>query len=283
MRIHTFDVGPGHPCFVVAEFGSNHAGSLDIALALIDAAADAGANAVKGQLWTSADEMYDKGQFPEEWATTEKYKLPVEWLPRLRDRAHERGLAFGLSSFGFASLDEADKWVDFHKVASIEADWPDLFLAVVNKDKPMIVSTGMRNDTLTTMFTDEVVFLGCTVSYPCDLGDVHIASMPRSDHMWGLSDHTLHPTIAPCAAVALGACVVEKHIRGEDHLPKPRVHGPDECPPDWYHSLHPSQFKEMVHAIRLTEQALGTSEKRIRKSEKPYLRFKRGPRGLRGA
>jgi N-acetylneuraminate synthase len=100
--------------------------------------------------------------------------------------------------------------------------------------------------------------------------------MPTWNGLYGYSDHTTHPTIAPCAAVALGACVIEKHLRAntfESANPTP-----DEA-----HSLSPSQFKEMVSAVRLTEQALGSSEKRIRKSEEPYLKYRRGPRGLRGS
>jgi sialic acid synthase SpsE len=124
------------------------------------------------------------------------------------------------------------------------------------------------------------VFLGCTVAYPCDLSAVDLRSMPRGDHLWGLSDHTTHPTIAPCAAVALGACVVEKHIRGSRGVWDTEVKPPT---PDWDHSLPPNQFGFMVSAIRMTEQALGSSEKRIRKSEEPYLKYRRGPRGLRGS
>lgn len=289
MKIWNYEVGPGHPCFVVAEFGSNHGGSFDAALALIDAAAEAGANAVKGQFWLSADEMYDRAQFPDEWASADRYRLPAKWLPALRDRAHERGLAFGLSSFGFASLDMADQYVDFHKVASIESGWPEFVAAVLFKYKPTLVSTGMHEHRLdNTLHPNMPIFLGCTVAYPCEISDANVREAVRSGwwdakgQLWGYSDHTLHPTIAPCAAVALGACVVEKHIRHCSDLGH-TYDEPLEDTPDSPHSLEPEEFAEMVQAIRLTEQALGSSEKRIRESERPYLKYRRGPRGLRGA
>ena len=283
MKIGTRDVGPGHRTFVIAEVGSNWAGSITAAFALIDAAADAGADCVKFQAG-HADHVYDVTLMPEEYASFKRWVEPtLAVLPFLKVKCDERGIEFMCSSFCLDALDEVDRYVPAHKIASIESQWPDFCLAVLNKDKPMIVSTGMRNDTLTTIFTDEVVFLGCTVSYPCDLKDAHIASMPRGDHMWGLSDHTLHPTIAPCAAVSLGACVIEKHIR-------PSLAGASvdalrlaEMTPDWPHSLSPARFGEMVDAIRMTEQALGSAEKRIRPSEEKYLKYRRGPRGLRGA
>lgn len=291
MRIYNREVGPGHPTFIVAEGGSNHGGSLDAALALTDVAVDAGADAMKWQLWLSADEMYDVAQFPDEHASAARWRLPAEWLPALRDRAHERGMAFGLSSFGFASLDVADGFVDFHKVASIEAAWKPFVRQVFETTgKPVLVSQGMmQTDEKLETFYDfqeerwrgawlvRAIELACTVSYPCDMKDAHLASHPKFRY-WGLSDHTTHPTIAPCAAVALGACVIEKHIRLE-YSEYPH----DGHPPDYDHALPPIYFEEMVSAIRLTEQALGSSEKRIRPSEEPYLKYRRGPKGLRGS
>ncbi len=123
----------------------------------------------------------------------------------------------------------------------------------------------------------------CVTAYPADLSDCHLRSYPPHQ-TWGLSDHSLHPTIAPCAAVALGASVIEKHIRlGQPDSLGMQAYGCDEQPPDWAHSITPSQFRDMVQSIRLTEQALGSSEKRVRPSEGKYLRYRRGPRGLRGA
>ncbi|MCR4338950.1 MAG: N-acetylneuraminate synthase family protein [Gemmatimonadaceae bacterium] len=282
---------------VVAEGGSNHGGSLEATLALTDAAADAGADAMKWQLWHH-EEMYEAGT--EEYATAEKWQLPAtyEWLGALRKRAHDRGMLFGLSSFGLRALNAADIYADFHKVASIEATWGLFVQAVLGKGKPTIISTGMMDRAgefgFGSVFRNgygwwtgsgnarDVVLLGCTVAYPCPIEDANVASLADLAYEvqqyrlagFGLSDHTTHPTIAPCAAVALGASVIEKHIRPQR---------PGWITPDWDHSIDPLQFREMVAAIRLTEQALGSSEKRIRPSEEKYIKYRRGPRGLRGA
>lgn len=281
MRIGPRGAGSGYPAFIVAEGGTNHGGSLAAAIALTDAAAAAGASAMKWQLWLSADEMYDRGQFPKEWAAATEYRLPVEWLPALRDRAHQSGMAFGLSSFGFASLDVADEFVDFHKIASIEATWGGFVYAVERKRRPTLVSIGMQDITVgdRVNYESSDIILHCTVAYPCEISDVHLRSRRANSYrpLWGLSDHTTNPTIAPCAAVALGACVIEKHIM---RLWNSATRYPY---PDEPHSLDEYEFKDMVDAIRLTESAMGSSHKRIRESEQPYLKYRRGPRGLRGA
>lgn len=271
--------------YVIAEGGSNHGGSLDVALALIDAAAEAGADAFKTQAG-HADHVYDPAQFPEEHAAIRKYLEPVlHWLPVLHKRCEERGIDFGCSAFCFDALDAVDPFVKWHKVASIEHGWTPFLMCVAEKMKPMIVSHGMREGQREYgLFPQEIVAMGCTVSYPCDLADAHIRSMPIAGP-WGLSDHTTHPTIAPCAAVALGACVIEKHMRVDvtNHNDPAGLLVVPFWTPDTEHSINQYQFCEMVSAIRLTEKALGSSEKRIRESERPFLKYRRGPRGLRGA
>ena len=268
--------------YVIAEIGSNHGGSLDAALALIDAAADAGADAAKFQLW-HADHMYDPGQFPEEHASAVRWQMPEVWLPQLAQRCQLRGIDFGCSAFCFDALDAVDPYVKWHKVASIEATWGPFTKAVVAKGKPIVASLGLWENEPTWLPFEKCVFMQCSTAYPALLEDAHLRVGPYWVRLgakaWGLSDHTTHPTIAPCAAVALGASVIEKHIRAEF----PPTNDSKMWPPDWPHSIKPSEFKHMVKAIRLTEKALGSSEKRIRESEKPYLRYRRGSRGLRGA
>jgi len=288
-----------HGTYIIAEIGSNSGGSLDAALALIDAAADAGADAAKFQAG-HADHVYDPTQFPDEHASFRKYVEPtLGWLPKLAQCCSERGIDFGCSAFCFDALDAVDPYVKWHKVASIEATWTDFVCAVNSKGKPMIVSTGLCDyeDVMGVAVPATVpyVLMQCTTDYPAKIADAGLramASMSKVAHGVGLSDHTTHPTIAPCAAVALGACVIEKHIRGYDHVPRSRAlievtyqPGPVQnmATPDVAHSLAPEQFREMVHAIRLTEKALGSSEKRIRDSERPFLKYRRGKRGLRGA
>lgn len=283
--------------YIVAEIGSNHGGSLDAALALIDAAADAGADAAKFQAG-HADHVYDPAQFPEEHASFKKYVEPVlDWLPKLAQRCEERGIDFGCSAFCFDSLDAVDPYVKWHKVASIEAGWGLFVRAVSEKRKPVLISTGLMANTEEVddnwrhvLYGTDVTLLLCAVAYPAPIEDSDLRVLTEwageqgiYPERFGLSDHTTHPTIAPCAAVVLGAKVIEKHIR--PNLMDVPIDSPhlSRTTPDWSHSLDPAQFRDMVQAIRLTEQALGSSEKRIRESEKPYLKYRRGPRGLRGA
>lgn len=281
--------------YVIVEVGSNHGGSLDAALALIDAAADAGADAAKFQLW-HADHMYDPAQFPEEHASAVKWQMPEAWLPDLAKRCEERGIDFGCSAFCFDALDAVDPYVKWHKVASIEHTWTRFVLRVFAKGKPVIVSMGLGDeaDGDGSSWPASAVLMRCTVSYPASMDDVGLRAHPKHEP-WGLSDHTLHPTIAACAAVALGASVIEKHIRPRAMVlyddGRHSVYGdpaymfphPPTMPPDWSHSLDPDAFREMVESIRLTERVLGSSVKRIRQSELGYLKYRRGPKGLRGA
>lgn len=273
--------------YVVAEIGSNHGGSLDAALALIDAAADAGADAAKFQAG-HADHVYDPAQFPEEHASFKKYIEPVlEWLPQLAKRCEERGIDFGCSAFCLDSLDAVDPYVKWHKVASIEHVWTPFVIRVLAKKRPTLISMGLydEGDGDGSSWPAAAVLMHCTVSYPTSIENVDLRARLRHEP-WGLSDHTTHPTIAPCAAVALGACVIEKHMRLEDAILNGSLFldvGAGRTAPDYPHSIDQSQFREMVDAIRLTEKALGSAEKRIRESEKPYLKYRRGPKGLRGA
>jgi len=280
--------------YIIAEVGSNWAANLDAAYALIDAAKDAGADAVKFQAG-HADHVYDPAQFPEEHASFKKWVEPtLDVLPQLAKRCEERGVDFGCSAFCFDALDAVDPFVKWHKIASIEATWKKFTDAVLAKSKPVVWSFGMT--TVEEMLAlpkivDRVVYMTCTVAYPAELADADLQAMKTWSEPWGLSDHTTHPTIAPRTAVALGASVIEKHIRPTTPCwecemygsASKQLHGDLTATPDFPHSLNPAQFKEMVQAIRLTEQALGSSEKRIRESERPYLKFRRGPRGLRGA
>lgn len=259
--------------YVIAEVGSNWAGSLDAAYALIDAAAAAGADAVKFQAGHS-DHVYDRSQFPEEHASFKKWVEPtLAVLPDLASKCAEVGIDLGCSAFCYDALDAVDPFVKWHKVASIEASWWEYVYAVAQKGKPVIASLSMGS--LGFDLPTDLVTLHCVTAYPASLDDLHLRSHYEGRWPWGLSDHTLNPTIAPCAAVALGASVIEKHVRLDDFY--------FSSSPDWNHSICPEAFRQMVEAIRLTEKALGSSEKRIRPSEEKYLKYRRGPRGLRGA
>lgn len=276
------NVGPGFPTFVIAEAGSNHGGSFKAAIALVDAAAAAGADAIKFQLW-DADRMYVAGT--REWESAQKWQLPAEWLPELKVKATKLSIELLCSAFDFDSLDTVDLLVRAHKIASLEADWVPYVNHVRAKGKPIFISLGgldRRNAMLAyaqSLGAGDSIPMHCVVAYPCETRDVNLRShLVGVGGVWGLSDHTKEPIAAPTAAVAMGACVIEKHLRlfTADELLNSQA-------PDVEHSIDPHQFTEMVKRIRLTETVMGSSDKEIQRSELANMRWRRGALGLRGA
>lgn len=247
MKIGRREVGPGAPVFVIAECGSNHGGSLDAALALIDAAAAAGADAAKFQRFR-VDSFIVPRANPE---SLRRYELPDEWLPQLRARCEERGVEFLCTAFDVESLKVIDPFVNAHKVGSYENTRMDFLLAhrkVTEWWKPLIVSNGLLPAPL---WAD--IEMECMSRYPADVGGYLRQCGPEYERgvpIWGVSDHTLDPVTVPAAAVALGACVVEKHFNDTHVWDKV---GPS---PDFTVSIHEDEFAAMVRAIRATESAV---------------------------
>ena len=256
--------------YIVAEIGSNHCQDLGHAKHLIRDAARAGANAVKFQLW-DADKMYPQGT--PEHASATKWQLHREWVPILKAECDTEQVDFMCTAFDFDSLDFIDPFVKTHKIASIESTWEPFVKAVVEKGKPLFISNGMNRRTFPVYPVDGMVQLVCVVSYPARIEDYNLRQAEGfGGWPWGVSDHTTDPLTVPMTAVALGATVVEKHIRGLT------------CDsPDADHAINDREFAQMVRGIRNVEKALGSSEKRILPSEEPNLKYRRGPLGLRGA
>jgi pseudaminic acid synthase len=263
-------VGPGLPAYVVAELSANHNHSLDRAVETVRAAKAAGADAIKLQTYradtltidSDAEWFRVKGTL---WEGRTLYDLyteaftPWEWHPHLRDVAAEEGLDFFSTPFDDTAVDFLEELgVVAHKVASFEnVDLP-LLRRVAATGKPLIVSTGMA----TLAEVDEAVqavrgaggtqlaLLKCTSAYPSTPDAMNLRTIPHLADAFGLpvglSDHSMEVAV-PAAAVALGACIVEKHLtlsRAEG--------GPDSA-----FSLEPHEFRDMVNAVRVAEQALG--------------------------
>jgi N,N'-diacetyllegionaminate synthase len=260
-------IGPGHPAFVVAEIGNNHDGSIRQAERLIDAAAEAGADAVKFQTHIAHAEMLPSTPTPPHfdeprYAFTQRMELTLDDHRRLQAHAAERGVVFFSSPFSVEAaglLVELD--VPLYKIASGEVTNPPLLEAVAATGKPVLLSTGMSGldaiehaiDTL-GRHGSEVIVLQCTSSYPCPPEQVNLRAMvamgDRFGLPFGLSDHT--PDVwTSVAAVALGANVIEKHFT----LSK-RLYGPDH-----HASLVPEELQRLVEGIRVTELALGSDAK----------------------
>jgi N,N'-diacetyllegionaminate synthase len=258
---------PGQPALVVAEIGNNHDGSVGQAKALIDAAAEAGADAVKFQTHIADAEMLPSTPTPPHfdeprYAFTKRIELSREDHVNLKAAAEERGLLFFSSPFSVQAVELLEEvGVPAYKIASGEVTNPPVVEAVAATGRPVLLSTGMSGieeiDTAVAILRNAgspFVLLQCTSMYPARPEDVNLRAMQalgeRFDCPVGLSDHT--PDIyTAIAAVALGAVCVEKHFT----LSR-RLYGPDH-----HASLEPDDLRRLVEGVKQVEAALGTGEK----------------------
>ena len=261
-------IGAGSPCFVVAEIGSNHNRSLTLAKELIDAAAECGADAAKFQIY-SADTLYSKYTPPHSGYKKNLHTLiseietPREWLEELASRCAEKGLVFFATPFDKNAVDQLNPYSELFKVASFELTDLPLIERVASKRKPVIISTGLAamdeiSDALRTCRAAgnrQVVLLQCASLYPALPGAMNLRAMKTMRDAFGapvgLSDHTAGTQVS-VAAVALGACVVEKHFTLSRTM-----EGPDHP-----FAMEPDEMKLLVSMIRDVEAALGDGLKR---------------------
>lgn len=265
-------VGPGEPAYVVAEVSANHHQDFDQAVRIIRAAHQAGADAVKLQTYTpdTITIRCDREQFRigggTLWDGRTLYELygeaytPWEWQPKLKRCANELGLDLFSSAFDATAVDFLEEMgVPAHKVASFELVDIPLIQKMARTGKPLILSTGMATieeveeaiAAARQAGATQIALLKCTSAYPATPEQMNLRTIPelvrRFDVPVGLSDHTMGIAV-PVAAVALGACIIEKHITLSRSFG-----GPDSA-----FSLEPQEFKAMVEAVRVAEKALGT-------------------------
>lgn len=277
-------VGEGAPCFLIAEAGSNHNGSLEMANALIDAAAEAGADAVKFQTF-SAKRLYPKSAGSSDYLGDQRsiydiiasLETPSEWWPGLSARAHQLGLAFLSSPFHEEAVAMLEPYVDAFKIASYEMTHLSLLREVARTGKPVIMSTGASTleeveravAAVREAGCTSLVVLQCTASYPSPLASINVRALvtirDRLSVPTGLSDHSKEPAIAPMAAAALGAAVIEKHYTLSRRLP-----GPDHA-----FAIEPAGLAELVTGVRAIERVLGTGEKIVQPVEEELRQFAR--------
>jgi N-acetylneuraminate synthase len=260
---------------VIAEAGVNHNGSLDMALRLVDAAKEAGADIVKFQTFKSeavvtplapkaAYQAQNTGGGESQLEMIKKLELPDEAFWRIQAHCRERGVVFLSTPFDFASADLLEAMaVPAFKVPSGEITNYPLLTHIARKGKPLIVSTGMSNldevaaamDVIDAAGNTEVALLHCVSNYPADPGSVNLRAMKTLEERFsvpvGYSDHTEGITI-PIGAAALGACILEKHFTLDRTLP-----GPDHRA-----SLEPRELAAMVRSIKDVQAALGDGVKR---------------------
>jgi N-acetylneuraminate synthase len=264
-------IGPGHPVYIVAEVSANHGHDYDQTVNLLQAAQAAGADAVKVQTYT-ADTLTLRSNAQSFRVTTntpwsgrtlyDLYKeasMPWEWQPGLKQVADTLGLTFFSSAFDASAVDFLEQLeVPMHKIASFELVDIPLIKKMARTGKPLILSTGMATlaeiEEAVQAARDggatQIALLKCTSAYPAPPGEMHLRTIAHLHQGFqlpvGLSDHTLGIAV-PVAAVALGACVIEKH------LTLSRAAGG----PDSSFSLEPHEFRAMVEAVRAAEAALG--------------------------
>lgn len=282
-------IGRGSPVFVIAEISANHNHSLDEALKLIEISKESGADAVKIQTYTPdtmtidcRNDHFVVGQGTI-WTGRNLHDLyreaytPWEWTSRLMERANELNLGFLSTAFDRSSVDFLeDLNLPAYKIASFELVDIPLLRRVASTGKPVILSTGMASlpeiceavETLRENGCSELVLLKCTSSYPAPPEEANLARIRHMSECFdvpvGLSDHTMGSTV-PAIAVALGACVIEKHLTQSRKVP-----GPDSV-----FSLEPPEFAEMVEQVRIAEKAVGRVTYALTDHEKASRAFRR--------
>jgi len=289
MMINGRNIGPNHPVYVIAELSANHNQSYDRAIELVEAARRAGADAVKIQTYTPETMTIDcenecfrigEGTIWEGQTLFELYaqaSTPWEWQPKLKVHAEGLGMDFFSTPFDTTAVEFLEQMdVPAYKIASFEAVDVQLIRTVAQTRRPMIISTGMASlqeieqavSIARQAGVSDLALLRCTSAYPSRPEESDLRTIPdlakRFGVVVGLSDHTLG-TAVPIAAVALGACIIEKHL----------TLSRNELGPDSSFSLEPNEFAQMVEAIRIAEKALGSVRYGHCKGETPSLVFRR--------
>jgi sialic acid synthase SpsE len=252
------EVGEDRPVFIIAEVSANHRGSIETALSAIDAAAEAGADAVKFQHLT-----HDKIAAEPLSAFYKSAELPYEWTPRLIVQAREKNIIFLSTPFDREAVDVLDATgVPAFKVASYEMTDDILLRHIAKKGKPVILSTGMAYleevthavGVIRSEGNGQVAALHCVSLYPPEPGDLNLKAIETMRRELaipvGYSDHSAPSSnVATLGAVALGACIIERHITDSQ----------EGGSNDDKNSMTIAQFKHMVEEVRALEVAFAGS------------------------
>ncbi len=273
-------IGPAYPCFIIAEAGVNHNGDLETALQLVDVAAECGADAVKFQTFNTDDgltkdapkadyQLRTTGAADSQYEMVKRLELSEDEFRQLKAHSKDKNILFLSTPFDHGSVSLLDRLgVDVYKVASGEIVNLPLLKDIASRGKPMFVSTGMSNlgevetavQSIQSQGNQEFILLHCVSNYPADPADINLSAMQTMASAFGVSvgysDHTVGIEV-PMAAVAMGACVIEKHLTLDNSM----------AGPDHQASLEPEPFRQMVQGIRTVESAIGHGRKEPAASE----------------
>lgn len=282
-------IGVGYPTYIIAEMSANHNQDFNQAVKIIEAAKEAGADAIKLQTYTpdtiTIDCRHEYFQIKQGtiWAGRNLYDLygeaytPWEWQPKLKEIANDLGLDFFSTPFDHTAVEFLEEMkVPSYKIASFELVDLPLIRRIAQTGKPIIMSTGMASlaeideavRTIREAGGKQLALLKCSSAYPAPPDEMNLRTIPHLAAAFGLpvglSDHTLGIAV-PVAAVALGACIIEKHFTLSREMP-----GPDSA-----FSLEPHEFKAMVKAVHTAERALGVVHYGVSEREAKSRLFRR--------
>ncbi len=271
MRIANHDLA--QRILIVAEIGNNHEGNFEVACRMVEAAADAGVDAVKFQ--TFQTRLFTSNADPARFERLSRFELTQDQFVALERLARKRGLSFLSTPLDLASARFLEPLVDVFKIASGDNDFWPLITQVCATGKPVIISTGLADLAHLRRIAEVVreagaegrfAFLHCVCAYPAPPAEVNLRAIPMLATELGCpvgwSDHTLGPD-ASLAAAAIGARIIEKHFTLDKNFSAFRDH---------QLSADPAEMRLIVDGIRKIETLLGTAEKRVQPSEEANLR-----------
>ncbi len=288
ITINNRQISLNNPVYIIAEMSANHNKNFDKAVEIIKQAKNSGADAVKLQTYTpdtiTIDSDNDCFKIKDTiWKGKNLYQLykeaytPWEWHPKLKKIAAELKIDLFSSPFDASAVDFLEKMdVPAYKIASFEIIDLPLLKKVAATGKPVIMSTGMATideikDAVNTLRSNkcmDIALLKCTSAYPAPPEEANLRTIPHLAKTFevpaGLSDHTIGSTVA-IGAVALGACIIEKHFCLDR----------EDVGPDASFSMEPGEFKKMVEDIRTTEKALGQISYDLTDKQKKSKAFRR--------
>jgi len=281
MMLGEVEIGPNRPPYIIAEVGSNHNGDMNLCRRLIDAAAEAGAHAVKFQSWTDksliAEEEYarnteysdKKKHFGSLREMVTAYQLTSEQHREAHAHCQAAGIAFCSTPFSIEEVDLLEELdVPFFKIASMDVVHLPLLKYVARKQRPVVISTGMATlgeieeavEVVRAEGNEQIVLLHCVSIYPPEYGTIHLRNMATLQRAFdvpvGFSDHTLGTAI-PLAAIAIGACIIEKHFTLDQDME------------GWDHAISadPVQLRTIVTEGRNIFSALGDTHRVVSREE----------------